>query len=590
MTAPFSQPTPGPAETAPGHTTEGAAEASAPPDLPEPIDLSIVAAVAKGKAPASALGIDPSRIARGAARLDDAIRAEVPIYGVTTGFGPLADRPIPAERRPALQEKLIAHLASGTGRPYPWRIARTIAAVRLRTIVAGYSGARAATTSTLARLLDSQLAPWIPQQGTVGASGDLTPLAHLALALMGRGAFLLPPRPLGTVDGALAGADLDTFSAPGPAHWPGSRHDAPLADAATVAACLGGTALHLHARDGLALVNGTAAMTGVAVDSQGRVERLLRWATLLSVGLAEVLRGRAEAWHQTLAAIRPHPGQRTITAALAALTAGSARLDHGFLARRAASGPDRAATPSAQESESPRTCPQDAYTIRCVPQVLGAVADTVSFHREVVGREVNAVTDNPIFPPPDSADGALALHGGNFMGLHVALASDALSAAVLSLAGLAERQIARLTDERLNNGLPPFLTRGHVGLDSGLMGAQVSATALLAEMRTRAVPASAMSISTNGANQDVVSMGTIAARRASQHLDDAARILAILAIAVTEAVAIRSAENATRPFARATDALCRAVRRTVPPILADRPLGAEIEMLAMRLAEEEAPA
>jgi tyrosine ammonia-lyase len=223
---------------------------------------------------------------------------------------------------------------------------------------------------------------------------------------------------------------------------------------------------------------------------------------------------------------------------------------------------------------------QDAYTLRCAPQVLGAVADTVDWHDRVVMTELNSVTDNPIFP---EAGEVPALHGGNFMGQHVGLASDALANSITVLAGLAERQIARLTDERLNNGLPAFLHKGAAGLNSGFMGAQVTATAILAEMRTRG-PASAQSISTNGANQDVVSMGTIAARMAAEALLRASEVQAILALCVAQAIDIVE-ERGEPGFSCSAKALHGFVRSRSAALDTDRPMGEEIAAMAeaMRL-------
>jgi tyrosine ammonia-lyase len=458
------------------------------------------------------------------------------VYGVTTGFGPLADRIVPARDIELLQENLINHLASGVGRPLSWAAARAMTLARLSSIAQGWSGASDSALGALLALLNSPLAPVVPEQGTVGASGDLTPLSHLALALMGRGAFM-------------------------------DRHGAPVSNAEAFA-ILGVAPLTLQARDGLALVNGTSAMTGIAALNAAAAARLIDWAEALTVAVADLLRGRLEAWDAAFSAARPHPGQAASAAALRRRAAGSARLDarfaaHGFVG----------------EAERRDRSTQDAYTLRCAPQVLGAVRDAADWHETIVTRELNAATDNPIFP----VDGPPALHGGNFMGQHVALASDALSAAVITLAGLAERQMARLTDERLNDGLPAFLHRGPAGLNSGFMGAQVTATALHAEMRTRAIPASVQSISTNGANQDVVSMGTIAARAAARHLEDALAILGILALACAQGVDIEQAEGRDG-FAPATLALRDAVRTIAPEMPGDRPLSGEIAGVAAMMA------
>ncbi|MEM9428751.1 MAG: aromatic amino acid ammonia-lyase [Pseudomonadota bacterium] len=448
------------------------------------------------------------------------------IYGVTTGFGPLADRSIAAKDLARLQANLVHHLASGVEPMFDWATARSILVARLVSISKGVSGASPEAVDALLSVLSSGLAPLVPSRGTVGASGDLTPLAHVALSLQGKAGFL-------TESGKPLPAE-EAFS------W------------------MGRAPITLVARDGLALVNGTSAMTGVAVLNADRAARIAAWAIALTAALGEVLAVRTEAWDVAFAEVRPHPGQLRVTRALNDAVRTGRRADTRRLAVDGMSGRVRS--------------PQDAYTLRCAPQVIGAALDALDWHRLVVTRELNSASDNPIFPE------ALvpALHGGNFMGSHIALASDTCSAAVLSLASLGERQIARVTDERLNEGLPAFLSGGPPGLTSGLMGAQVTATALLAEMRTRAVPASSQSISTNGANQDVVSMGTTAARQTAQHLSDFALILAILSLAVSQAMHITGEEE----YSDQAKSIAEAVRRHAPPLQEDRPLAAEIAALA----------
>lgn len=479
------------------------------------------------------------RLEEGHARMLRCMREGATIYGVTTGFGPLADRAVPAASARVLQAKLIEHLATGVGARLGWLEARAVLVARLRCLLEGVSGASPRSAEALVAVLRARLAPVIPEKGTVGASGDLTPLAHMALSLMGRGPFL-----------ARDGGEVPCQSA---------------------FEAMGIAPLDLEGRDGLCLVNGTSAMTGIAVVNARRAGRLLDWGERLTAGLAELLRGRLEAWDPILSDLRPHPGQRYAAATLRTVIDGSARADPGGGPRPSAEALPRAPRP-----------PQDAYTLRCAPQVLGACRDALAWHDSVVEIELNAVTDNPVFPDPGAHPRAPAvLHGGNFMGQHVGLAADCLSNAVIVAAGLAERQIARLTDERLNEGLPAFLHRGTPGLDSGLMGAQVTATALYAEMRSRAVPASIQSISTNGANQDVVSMGTVAARRTAEHLADAARVQAILALALAQGVDILDAQgeggDAVSPGLRV---LWRGLRRIAPPLAEDRPLSGEIEAVA----------
>ena len=507
------------------------------------LDLASAQAIAEGR---MAVGLSPAakaRCARAHGRLLRLIDEGRHVYGLTTGFGPLANRLVGAGNGVALQQNLIHHLASGLGPPLGWSEARAVVLARLVAIAKGASGASAPTIHALVTLVSSDLAPWLPSRGTVGASGDLTPLAHLVLCLQGRGRFL-----------DRAGAAIE-----GPA----------------ALARLGLPPLSLDQRDGLALVNGTSAMTGIAIGNAQAAARGIEWALALSAALAECLNGRAEAWHAEFGRLRPHPGQIRAAAELRRRIDGSARIERRPIALRQL-GPD---DPDTEEMPG-----QDAYTLRCVPQVVGACADQAAWHAGVVEIELNAVTDNPVLPQDR---GAPALHGGNFMGQHVALASDALGSAVTVLAGLAERQIARLTDEKLNAGLPAFLHGGRAGLHSGFMGAQVTATALLAEMRATG-PASVHSLSTNGANQDVVSLGTIAARLAAQKLRRLAEIQAIAALCIGQAIELRGGTGC-RGFSGAARALHAAVRDVSPPLSADRPLAAEIAAMTEIIAASSPP-
>ncbi len=469
------------------------------------------------------------------------------VYGVTTGFGPLADRLVAPEDIVLLQRNLIYHLASGVGAPLPWRAARAAAVARLCSLAQGWSGASHGLVQRLTALINSDLAPVIPEKGTVGASGDLTPLAHLALALMGEGAFM--------------------------------EESGAVVDNAVAFERLGVTPLTLEARDGLALVNGTSVMTGIGVLNAGDAERLWRWGVAITAALAEVLEGRAEAWRAEFSNARPHPGQAEAGARLRARLRGGQRADEGLAAARILPEDVLAARPM-QEARAV----QDPYSLRCAPQVLGACRDAAGFHAQLVERELNAATDNPIF----AAGEPYALHGGNFMGQHVAFASDALSNAVIMLAVLAERQIALVTHERRNGGLPAFLTPQASGLHSGLMGAQVTATALVAEMRAGAMPASIQSISTNADNQDVVSMGTIAARKCAGVIADACRVLSIAALAAAQSVELIQRQGGGG-FSPDALALLRWVRDRVDFLDADRPLSGDIETLAQAMPVEAAP-
>lgn len=505
-----------------------------------PLSLCDATEIARGRARLAPTEVAIQQVSQAHARLHQIIAEHRHVYGITTGFGPLANRRISATDGETLQQNLIHHLASGVGPLLAWDEARAVVLARLRSLLQGWSGASPEIVALLVRVLNSDLAPCIPSRGTVGASGDLTPLAHMVLCLQGRGAFL-----------TAKGAQLD-----GP----------------DALARLGLAPLSLERRDGLALVNGTSAMTGLAVLSAVDARQALQWSVVLSAALAEILHGHVEAWSPEFGRARPHPGQIWAAEQLRACLAGATAVEQTPIAAQPGEGPVTTVTPRAG---------QDAYTLRCAPQVIGAAADCLTWHDQITEAELNAATDNPIFPAEGAAP---ALHGGNFMGQHVGLVSDALCNAVLVLAGLTERQIARLTDERLNDGLPAFLHRGPAGLNSGFMGAQVTATAVLAEMRARLGPVSHQSISTNGANQDVVSLGTIAARGVRTALSDLFRIQAILAMALCQARDIRDGEGAG-PWSRSFDRLYTLVRKDHAPMETDRPLGAEIEATAQSLCD-----
>lgn len=500
--------------------------------------------VARGKLRLVLSAAAMARCRQGSQRLDRIIREGRHVYGVTTGFGPLANRLVGLESGEMLQQNLVHHLASGVGPHMTVAQARAMVLARLMSILRGVSGASIEAIETLLALLNSPLAPAIPSKGTVGASGDLTPLAHMVLCLQGRGGF------------------LDMTGQP--------------VEANVALAMMGRPPLSLVRRDGLALVNGTSAMTGIAALNAMATTRAVAWSISLTAALGEVLGGRAEAWHAAFAKVRPHPGQAHVAAELRARIQGSTRMQRQPLAERSLIN-----LPPQTEA----LAGQDAYTLRCAPQVIGAVHDAMTWHADMVMRELNAATDNPIFPGDE--DDVLALHGGNFMGQHVGIASDALATAITVLAGLAERQMARLTDETLNRGLPAFLLRGAEGLNSGFMGAQVTASALLAEMRATG-PASVHSISTNGANQDVVSMGTIAARLLADKLGMLSQIQAILAMALAQAIDLREMDKA-EGFSPSALALRRFVRQTSAELTADRPLSPEIEATACAMAQCDPP-
>lgn len=452
------------------------------------------------------------------------------VYGVTTGYGPQVRHTVNSENAAQLQRNLLFHLATGVGAPLPRRSVRAMMIARATTLARGYSAVNPSVFNLLLACLDSDVLPIVPEMGTVGASGDLTPLAHLGLLLVGKG---------------LADSSGETLPA-------------------RVALARAGLApVDLGNKDGLALVNGTAAMTGIAALSATRARRLWDFALRLGVLYAEVLGGRSEAFDPRLGAVRPHPGQLYAHARLAEVLAGSARIRH------------------ARDDGTSDVFVQDPYSIRCLPQIFGAAHDVLAYHDGIVEIELNSATDNPLV---FASDGEI-VHGGNFFGQHVGYASDALALAVINIAVHAERSIARVCDPQQNGGLPAFLHAAPSGLNSGFMGAQVTASALVAEMRTLALPASVQSIPTNANNQDVVPMGTIAARKTARLLDLAWLVLAIDAMILVDAAELRSRETDARAFAGESRNLIAWIRSRVAPLLEDRPLANDISSLAGALEE-----
>jgi tyrosine ammonia-lyase len=487
-----------------------------------------LAALAAGTLPVT---LSPDRLALLEARhasLVAAIDGGMQVYGSTTGFGPLADRTV-AGQADGLQRGLVAHLASGTGPLLHPDEARAVALARAHVLALGESGVRAGWLQGVLPILAAGLAPGIPSLGSVGASGDLTPLAHAALAFGGEGELHDGEgwRPAGEV---LRRRGL-----------------APVVPAT---------------RDGLAWVNGTSMTAALGALSAVELRRALDHAVVQAVAFAEVLGGRREAFDALPALRRGRAGQTVVARRLRRLSRGSRWLD------------PRPGSEGSAEGEAP----QDAYSLRCAQQVLGAVLDGVDLLEREVTLELRSVTDNPVFRWQGDAL-AEVVHGGNFHGLPLALMLDHAHNVLVSLAVLVERRIHRLTHPRLNGGLPAFLSGGQVGKDSGFMGAQVTASALLAHLRVHATPASIQSVPTNADNQDVVPMAPAGAVRLRQSLPVLFDLLAIEALALAQAVALRPGPRSA--ISRSTRDLVARVRALSPPLAADRPLRPDIEAVAL---------
>lgn len=464
--------------------------------------------------------------------LHDQIEGAEPIYGVTTGFGPLANTFISHQDACDLQKNLIRMVSTGVGPPVSETHARGGMLARLISLSRGHSGVRVPTLHLLADFMNHNIVPIIPKLGTVGASGDLAPMAHMALCLIGEGDVVYQGR-------------TESSSA--------------------VLKRLGLQPLDPQPKEGLALINGTPMMTGIAAINDVLADKLVKFALAAAVMYSELFHVRKEAFHPLIAEVRNHPGQYRITTWINALLGSSDRIR------------DIGASHQAGDSI------QDVYSIRCIPQVFGGIQDCITFHHNVVLRELNSVTDNPLIFPREK----LILSGGNFMGTHVALASDNLSNAVVNLANHAERIVARIVDPVQNNTLPPYLQPYKTGLHSGFMSAQVSATSLIGYMRSLAIPASVQSIPTNGNNQDIVSMGTIASQKTSEILYYAFRLVAIELIALTQAFEIAGGFQKNTDFCGSSRMMARRVREISEFVSEDRPLYKDFESVANHLASDD---
>jgi histidine ammonia-lyase len=486
-----------------------------------PIGIADVAAVARDRAP---VRLDPSalpRLEQSRALVDRLGRSGEAVYGVTTGVGKLKDTVIPPEERRALQRNLVLSHAGGVGPALSDAEARAVLFLLASSLARGHSGARYELVELLVGCLNHGVLPVIPERGSVGASGDLAPLAHVALVLIGEG------------EAWIGGERL-----------PGGR--------ALRRAGLAPIALEM--KEGLALLNGTHLMAGLGallVDAAGGLARLADVAGAMSL---EALMGSHAAFDARIHALRPHPGQLASAANLRALTADSAII------------------------ASHRDCTrvQDAYSLRCMPQVHGAAREAIGFARAVVEREINSVTDNPLLFPADET----VLSGGNFHGQPLALVLDTLAVGLTYLAGISERRIDRLVNPLTNEGLPPFLaSRG--GLGSGYMIAQYVAAALVSDCRALGHPASLDSVPTSGLQEDYNSMGAGAALRARQVLDHARQVLAIELLLASQALELRAP---LAPGAGSRAALA-AVRRRIPPLADDRYLKPDLDA-ALDLARD----
>lgn len=440
----------------------------------EALTLAQVGEIARG---AKQVGIAPSAMEamrRSRAVVEKLAAGDDPVYAVNTGVGLLADVRIPFEDLATLQRNVVRSHAAGIGEPLSRAETRAMMLIRANVLARGFSGIRPLVAERLCDLLNHGVTPVVPARGSVGASGDLAPLAHMALVMIGEGE-----------------AEFEGSVIPGGEALRRAKLEP----------------LTLESKEGISLLNGTQAMLAIGCLELEQAERLARSADVVCSMTLDGLKGTPRAFDPRIHAIRPHPGQRDSAANLSRLLEGSEIRQSHITCRRV----------------------QDAYSLRCAPQVHGSVRDALAEARRIFEIEINSVTDNPL------VIGNEIISGGNFHGQPLAFALDYLAIALTALSGISERRIDRLVNPALNEDLPPFLA-AHAGLESGFMMVQVSAAALVAENRVLANPASPGSITTSGNKEDFVSMGMTAAIKLRQVVTNTRSVLAMEALAAARAL------------------------------------------------------
>lgn len=490
----------------------------------QPLTLEEVARVARGEEPVSLCAAARARMEEARATVERIVAESRVVYGVNTGFGKLSDMTIPGDALRQLQLNLVRSHACGLGTPLSTEETRAMLLLRANVLAKGFSGARAVVAETLLLMLERGVHPFVPESGSVGASGDLAPLAHLALCCVGEGeAFYKGERMPGGE--ALRRAGIEPLT--------------------------------LEAKEGLSLLNGTQALTGVGALALERAERLARTADASGAMALEALKGTPAAFDERIHLARPHEGQIEVAAHLRALLAESEiRASH--------------------LEGDPRV--QDAYSLRCMPQVHGAARDALAHARRVVEVETGGATDNPLV----FTETGEVISGGNFHGAPLAIAFDYSAIALVHLGNIVERRIDRLVNPDKNEGLPPFLT-ARAGMESGFMVAQIAAVALLNECKVLAHPASTDNLPTDGGKEDHVSMGMTAALKLRRVVETIERVVAIELLAAAEGLEHRAP---LKPGLGARAAYER-VRAHAAPLTQDRPLSNDIERLARALRRGE---
>ena len=482
------------------------------------LTIEDVVSVAAGRDTAAIAPESIDKMLRSRAAVERLAAGEAPVYGVNTGVGLLADVRVPAEDLEQLQRNVVRSHAAGWGDPLAREEVRAMMLIRANVLAKGFSGIRPVVAERLCQMLGRGVTPLVPSEGSVGASGDLAPLAHMALVLMGEGE----------------------------AQFAGKRM--PGGEALRLA---GIEPLALASKEGISLVNGTQAMLAVGCLELAAAETLVDTAEVVCAMTLDALRGTPRAFDPRLHETRPHPGQLTSAADLSRLLEGSEIRASHVACRRV----------------------QDAYSLRCAPHVHGAVRDTLAEARRVFSVELNSATDNPLVFDEE------VLSGGNFHGEPLAFQLDYLAIALTALAGISERRVDRLVNPALNEDLPPFLAR-HAGLESGLMMAQVTAAALVAENRVLATPASPGSITTSGNKEDFVSMGMTCALKWKRVVRNTRAVVAIEAMAAARALEFLRPLKSSAPLEVARER----IRSVCPAFEGDHALSADIAAIEKLIA------
>nr|XP_020457124.1 histidine ammonia-lyase-like isoform X1 [Monopterus albus] len=457
------------------------------------------------------------RVQKARELIDVFIRENKVVYGVNTGFGKFACTLIPKEQLMKLQENLVRSSCAGVGAPLSIERTRMVLALRINTLAKGHSGVSMETLDSMIKAFNASCLSWVPEKGTLGASGDLAPLAHLTLGLMGEGRMWSPQ-----------------------SGW---------ADAKAVLEGHGLRPLVLKPKEGLALINGTQLISSLGAEAVERALAVSRQADVIAALTLEALKGSKKAFHSAIHEVRAHPGQVEVAERLRSLL-------------------DSDVFPS-QIAESHRSCTrvQDSYTLRCIPQIHGVVNDTIAFVQKLISTELNSATDNPLV----FAEAGETMSGGNFHGEYPAKALDYLAIGVHELASISERRIERLVNPALSE-LPAFLTQDG-GLNCGFMVAHCTAAALVSENKTLCHPSSVDSLSTSAATEDHVSMGGWAARKALRVVDHVEQVLAIELLAACQALEFLRPLKTTAPLEKVYELL----RSVVSPWDGDRVASPDIE-------------